>query len=138
MPVFKSLVGLDPGKISAQAGFEPGIFRSRGGRPNKPLGQRRGTPVINTPRINTYGGGIVVINKCTRRTSHRQEDGHRETDGIWEGRRWGGERKGWAWGLEFITQLWGRWWEKERQRGEGGGRERDKRRERERERDVGE
>ena len=26
VPVFKSLVGLDPGKISAQAGFEPGIF----------------------------------------------------------------------------------------------------------------
>ena len=29
VPVFKSLVGLDPGKISAQAGFEPGIFRFR-------------------------------------------------------------------------------------------------------------
>ena len=29
---FKSLVWLDPGKIPAQAGFEPGIFRSRGGR----------------------------------------------------------------------------------------------------------
>ena len=30
--VFKSLVRLDPRKISAQAGFEPRIFRSRGGR----------------------------------------------------------------------------------------------------------
>ena len=32
VPIFKSLVGLDPEKIPAQAGFEPGIFRSRGGR----------------------------------------------------------------------------------------------------------
>ena len=31
---FKSLVWLDPEKIPAQAGFEPGIFRSRGGRFN--------------------------------------------------------------------------------------------------------
>ena len=29
---FKSLVGLDPDKIPAQAGFEPGIFRPGGGR----------------------------------------------------------------------------------------------------------
>ena len=32
VPIFKSLVWLDPEKIPAQAGFEPGIFRSRGGR----------------------------------------------------------------------------------------------------------
>ena len=32
VPIFKSLVLLDPGKIPAQAGFEAGIFRSRGGR----------------------------------------------------------------------------------------------------------
>ena len=31
---FKSLVWLDPRKISAQVGFEPGIFRSWGGRLN--------------------------------------------------------------------------------------------------------
>ena len=31
MPIFKSLVWLDPEKIPSQAGFEPGIFRSRGG-----------------------------------------------------------------------------------------------------------
>ena len=31
-PIFKSLVWLDPEKIPAQAGFEPGIFRSRGRR----------------------------------------------------------------------------------------------------------
>ena len=31
---FKSLVWLDPGNISTQAEFEPGIFRSRGGRLN--------------------------------------------------------------------------------------------------------
>ena len=30
--MFKSLVWLDPGKISSQSGFDPGIFRSRGGR----------------------------------------------------------------------------------------------------------
>ena len=30
--ILKSLVWLDPEKILAQAGFEPGIFRSRGGR----------------------------------------------------------------------------------------------------------
>ena len=34
VPIFKSLVSLDPEKIPAQAGFEPGIFRSRGGRLN--------------------------------------------------------------------------------------------------------
>ena len=32
--IFKSLVWLDPRKILSQAGFEPGIFRSRGGRLN--------------------------------------------------------------------------------------------------------
>ena len=32
--IFESLVWLDPEKIPAQAGFEPGIFRSRGGRLN--------------------------------------------------------------------------------------------------------
>ena len=32
--MFKSLVGLDPEKIPSQARFEPGIFRSRGGRLN--------------------------------------------------------------------------------------------------------
>ena len=30
VPIFKSLVWLDPEKIPAQAGFEPGIFHSRG------------------------------------------------------------------------------------------------------------
>ena len=30
--ILKSLVWLDPGKIPARAGFEPGIFHSRGGR----------------------------------------------------------------------------------------------------------
>ena len=34
VPVFKSLVWLHPEKPPAQAGLEPGIFRSRGGRPN--------------------------------------------------------------------------------------------------------
>ena len=34
MPIFKSLVWLDPEKIPAPAGFEPGTFRSRGGRLN--------------------------------------------------------------------------------------------------------
>ena len=34
MPIFKSLVWLEPEKIPAQAGFEPRIFRSRGGRLN--------------------------------------------------------------------------------------------------------
>ena len=34
VPIFKSLVWLDPGKILAQAGFIPGIFRSQGGRLN--------------------------------------------------------------------------------------------------------
>ena len=34
MPIFKSLVWLDPEKIPSQAGFEPGTFRSRGGRLN--------------------------------------------------------------------------------------------------------
>ena len=33
-PIFKSVVWLDLGKIPAQAGFEPRIFRSRGGRLN--------------------------------------------------------------------------------------------------------
>ena len=32
VPIFESLVRLDPEKIPSQAGFEPGIFRSRGGR----------------------------------------------------------------------------------------------------------
>ena len=32
VPIFKSLVWFDPEKIPAQAGFEPGTFRSRGGR----------------------------------------------------------------------------------------------------------
>ena len=32
--IFKSLVWLDPEKIPAQVGFEPGIFCSRGGRHN--------------------------------------------------------------------------------------------------------
>ena len=32
VPMFKSLVWLDPGKIPEQAGFEPWIFRSWGGR----------------------------------------------------------------------------------------------------------
>ena len=32
--IFKALVRLDPGKISVQARFEPGIFHSRGVRPN--------------------------------------------------------------------------------------------------------
>ena len=32
VPMFKSLVWLDPEKIPVQAGIEPGIFRSRGGR----------------------------------------------------------------------------------------------------------
>ena len=31
VPIFKSLVWLDPEKILAQAGFEPRVFRSRGG-----------------------------------------------------------------------------------------------------------
>ena len=31
VPIFKSLVWLDPEKIPVHAGFEPGIFRSRGG-----------------------------------------------------------------------------------------------------------
>ena len=34
VPIFKSLTWLDPGKIPLQAGFEPGIFRSRGERLN--------------------------------------------------------------------------------------------------------
>ena len=34
VPMFKSLVWLGPEKIPAQAGFEPGTFRSRGGRLN--------------------------------------------------------------------------------------------------------
>ena len=34
VPIFKLLVLLDPEKIPAQAGFEPGIFRSGGGRLN--------------------------------------------------------------------------------------------------------
>ena len=34
VPIFKSLLWLDLWKISAQAGFEPGIFRSWGGRLN--------------------------------------------------------------------------------------------------------
>ena len=34
VPIFESLVRLDPEKILAQAGFEPGTFRSRGGRLN--------------------------------------------------------------------------------------------------------
>ena len=34
VPIFKSLVWLDPEKIPLQAGFEPGTFRSRGGRLN--------------------------------------------------------------------------------------------------------
>ena len=34
VPILKSLVWLDPEKISAQAGFEPGILRSLGGRLN--------------------------------------------------------------------------------------------------------
>ena len=34
VPVFKSLVWLDPGKLPPQAGFESRIFRSRGGRLN--------------------------------------------------------------------------------------------------------
>ena len=32
VPIFESLVCLDPEKIPSQTGFEPGIFRSRGGR----------------------------------------------------------------------------------------------------------
>ena len=32
VPIFESLVWLDPVKIPTQAGFEPGIFRPRGGR----------------------------------------------------------------------------------------------------------
>ena len=36
VPIFKLLVWLDPQKILAQAGFEPGIFRSRGGHLNQP------------------------------------------------------------------------------------------------------
>ena len=32
--MFNSLVWLDPEKIPPQAGFEPGTFRSRGGRLN--------------------------------------------------------------------------------------------------------
>ena len=32
VPIFKSLVWLDPEKIPGQAGFKPGIFCSRGGR----------------------------------------------------------------------------------------------------------
>ena len=34
VPILKSLVWLEPGKIPAQVRFEPGIFRSRGGRLN--------------------------------------------------------------------------------------------------------
>ena len=34
VPILKSLVWLDPQKIPSQAGFEPGIFRFRGGRLN--------------------------------------------------------------------------------------------------------
>ena len=34
VPIFKSLVWLDPGKIPAQAGFKSGIFCSRGRRLN--------------------------------------------------------------------------------------------------------
>ena len=34
VPIFKSLVWLDPEKIPALAGFEPGTSRSRGGRLN--------------------------------------------------------------------------------------------------------
>ena len=40
VPIFKSLVWLDPGKIPAQAGIEPLIFRSRGGRPNEAVKKR--------------------------------------------------------------------------------------------------
>ena len=32
VPIFKSLVWLDPEKIPSQVGFEPGIFHSQGGR----------------------------------------------------------------------------------------------------------
>ena len=35
VPVFKSLVSLDPEKIPTQAAFEPGTFRSRDGRLNR-------------------------------------------------------------------------------------------------------
>ena len=34
VPIFKSLLELDPEKNPALAGFEPGIFSSRGGRLN--------------------------------------------------------------------------------------------------------
>ena len=51
--MFKSLVRLDPEKIPAQAGFEPWIFRSRGGR-LKPLGQRGGSHHVHLLTTSTF------------------------------------------------------------------------------------
>ena len=60
--MFKPLVWLDPEKIPAQAGIEPWIFRSRGGRLTTRPTRR------SAPEASMMWGGLVLSSACTSLT----------------------------------------------------------------------
>ena len=62
VPIFKSLVWLDSGKIPTQAGFEPGIFRSLEADA-LPLGQRGGCAPQTGSRIPQQWKRIFILLK---------------------------------------------------------------------------
>ena len=69
VPIFKSLVWLDPEKIPAQAGFEPGILRSRGGRlttwPTRRCREPGGSPCTPLPLPSWPKYSTTMVPKCT-------------------------------------------------------------------------
>ena len=66
VPIFTSLVWLDPRIIPAQAGFEPGTFRSRGGRLNHYAKEEADS---GEERFLWSGGLLLGANKTLELTS---------------------------------------------------------------------